>query len=430
MREKDITQIEQTVSPDCEDNKYNIKLATALEVLEAVKNGDCIYKFVGSFKVILYRDFVYSVNLYTNYRYLKVRKEVYQEDTEAVVLTLLIPNALNLSLNKLSQRPKSERDINFWQYPCATEHQAFNNHIKLGFGSNVFVNKKEVNIYVPIPWATYIDKGMHCANFLRHLKMQMSYYAHIAKSFGWKLVTHSVCQHIHWKKIIGVAQEHGITCLHLSHKDSHSDSTANEMGSSLSLKPWPLIAVNYELEERKAGLEVLSVKKKKLLASFIGAHKEHYLDNSRVRLTELVKNHPEQDVKIMLNNEWFYNEVVYDEQVTNKNLSAELIKNKQTETISYNETLSDSIFSLCPKGAGPNTLRLWESIAVGSIPVLFCDDLALLHETKLGQTLKNLLVFQTIDNSLFDRLRKVKNKQSVSNALIEIYGRFSNMTCF
>jgi len=29
---------------------------------------------------------------------------------------------------------------------------------------------------------------------------------------------------------------------------------------------------------------------------------------------------------------------------------------------------------LCPEGAGPNTLRLWESMAVGAIPVVFADE--------------------------------------------------------
>lgn len=418
------------MTPAPEDNKYNIKLASVSEVLEAEKNGVCLYKFVGSFKVILYRDIVYAVNLYSNYRYLKVHKQIYQEDTESVLLALLIPNVISSLVDSVSARPKNSQDINFWQYPCATEKQAFKNHYNLAFTSNISKNKKEVNIYVPIPWATYIDKGVHCTNFLNRLKTQIAYYTHIAKCHGWTLVTHSVCQHIHWWKIISVAEEHGITCLHLSHKDSHSESISNEMGSSLTLKPWPLIAVNYELEERRAGLKVLPVKRKKLLASFIGAHKEHYLDESRLMLIKLVKNFPEQDVKIVVNNEWFYNEVVYIEQVANKTLDTELIKNKRSQTLSYNKTLSDSIFSLCPKGAGPNTLRFWESIAVGSIPVLFCDDLALFHETKLGQTLKNLLVFQTIDKSLFQRLRRIDKKQSVSDALIEIYKKFSNMTCF
>jgi hypothetical protein len=47
---------------------------------------------------------------------------------------------------------------------------------------------------------------------------------------------------------------------------------------------------------------------------------------------------------------------------------------EQIETVEYNTVLSDSVFSLCPEGTGPNTIRLWESMAIGSIPVLFEND--------------------------------------------------------
>jgi hypothetical protein len=36
----------------------------------------------------------------------------------------------------------------------------------------------------------------------------------------------------------------------------------------------------------------------------------------------------------------------------------------------YNRLLSDSTFALCPAGAGPNSLRLWEALATGAVPVL------------------------------------------------------------
>lgn len=39
----------------------------------------------------------------------------------------------------------------------------------------------------------------------------------------------------------------------------------------------------------------------------------------------------------------------------------------------YLETLKNSKFSLCPMGTGPSTLRLFESMSVGSIPIIFND---------------------------------------------------------
>ena len=34
---------------------------------------------------------------------------------------------------------------------------------------------------------------------------------------------------------------------------------------------------------------------------------------------------------------------------------------------------------MCPSGSGPNSIRLWESLAVGSIPILLADTLELPH---------------------------------------------------
>ena len=39
--------------------------------------------------------------------------------------------------------------------------------------------------------------------------------------------------------------------------------------------------------------------------------------------------------------------------------------------------LLNSRYSLCPSGSGPNSIRFWESLAVGSIPVLMADTLEL-----------------------------------------------------
>ena len=43
----------------------------------------------------------------------------------------------------------------------------------------------------------------------------------------------------------------------------------------------------------------------------------------------------------------------------------------------YQDVLARSRYSLCPRGAGPGTIRFWESLRAGAIPVVFADDLAL-----------------------------------------------------
>ena len=43
----------------------------------------------------------------------------------------------------------------------------------------------------------------------------------------------------------------------------------------------------------------------------------------------------------------------------------------------YQEILARSRFSICPRGTGPGTLRFWESLQAGAIPVLISDALQL-----------------------------------------------------
>ena len=49
-------------------------------------------------------------------------------------------------------------------------------------------------------------------------------------------------------------------------------------------------------------------------------------------------------------------------------------ENKNKEELEYIDILSRSRFSLCPRGTNPNSMRLWESLAAGAIPILISDD--------------------------------------------------------
>lgn len=53
----------------------------------------------------------------------------------------------------------------------------------------------------------------------------------------------------------------------------------------------------------------------------------------------------------------------------------------------YNELLGRSRFSLCPKGAGPGTIRFWESLKCGSIPILISDSVILPSDWDWSKTI-------------------------------------------
>lgn len=49
------------------------------------------------------------------------------------------------------------------------------------------------------------------------------------------------------------------------------------------------------------------------------------------------------------------------------------------------ESLGEGVFTLCPFGGGPNSIRLWESIAAGSIPIVLADTWALPGNPRLWE---------------------------------------------
>jgi len=46
--------------------------------------------------------------------------------------------------------------------------------------------------------------------------------------------------------------------------------------------------------------------------------------------------------------------------------------NKEFED-EYKHVLASSKFSMCPSGSGANSIRLWESLSYGSVPILLAD---------------------------------------------------------
>ena len=238
-----------------------------------------------------------------------------------------------------------------WQLPVCTEKFYFYNH--------AFIDAKIEEYYVSFPWATFIDRLMVLdGEAIRKVKNIIS------MKDGKK---HTTCQHIRWNSLVDLWEEIGITDVHLSHYEKSIKDT-----NKIKFHPWALIAANYENKDRSMGLKVKANKNKKYLASFIGAYKSYYRSTIRLDLKDILGR--EEQIVYEIKDEWFYEKIVFGHQVKNEKLSSEYMEFYEKETQRYNNILSDSIFSLCPEGTGPNTIRLWESMAIGVIPVIFSDD--------------------------------------------------------
>lgn len=263
--------------------------------------------------------------------------------------------------NPVSLKPKSASDLLFWQFPCLTEYQAFLNHQKI---ASPFYDQKseEIHLYVGMPWATFIDKNGTDSIAVTSVLTRLTGIKNVLMDVGVKTRIHTVCQHVYWPKLWDLWKELGITDLWLS----HADENLIRKKSDITIHPWSLFAVNVEDEDRRIGIEIAKPNEtKKYLASFIGAHFDHYVSKIRKDLKRLSE---EEGFYIEIKDKWHFEDVVYKHQ--KEGLPLAKTYEIDDSVISYNKILCDSIFSLCPSGAGPNSLRFWESLAVGSIPVL------------------------------------------------------------
>lgn len=253
-----------------------------------------------------------------------------------------------------------DNDHLFWQFPAITEKDAYLRHLKT---DKVVAHENSIiKLYFPFPWATHIDKGFNTEDISFSItKRFISGIRDILKENKIFFEIHTVCQHIRWKEIIPIIKNFGITDLHASH------SMSNQVIDEVNIHPWGLFAPNIEDPSRSIGLNPKPILGRNYLASFIGAYMKHYLNDDR-RLLMGIKA---SNIYIQVTDMWHLNDTVYKYQVKNQPVPKDH-DNKQIEKIiNYNKILSDSKFALCPIGAGPNTLRFWESTAIGSIPVFF-----------------------------------------------------------
>lgn len=292
-------------------------------------------------------------------------------DLEQALFTAgFVPGAMSAACADIRDRPQTGDDPLFWQYPCRTEGAAWDLHAAQPACGR---SGDDLHLYLGLPWATWIDKsrkgvlhGRGAAEVQdqwRWVGVRLSGLRHALASIGLQLRVHTVCQHIDWADLLAPWRQLGVTDLWLSHCPP-ADGPETAAAAGLRLHPWRLFAPNVEDPARRSGLHFgRDPADRPLLASFTGAHADHYLSDIRLRLPALAA----ADVVVRLTNRWHFEDVVYGEQVPGVPAAT---ATTDEAVHGYNTLLSDSVFSLCPSGAGANTLRLWESLASGAIPVL------------------------------------------------------------
>lgn len=272
-------------------------------------------------------------------------------------------NSIQMNLGRRDEpKPNTKKEIHhlnidnllkkyglFWQYPVITEKTFYNQN-------------KGKERYLGFPWATIIDKQRSKIPEITHK---------LIKEINIENNNYTCCQHIHFKKCIPMWKKLNIKTVYASHKKLGEDNI-----DGIQILPCPLYALNIENNVFNKDFQDIDVVKSKrnVLYSFVGGYvPKIYLSNIRERIFNM--KHP-KDAIVKNTGKWHLQNIVYSDK---QNSKGELNKpsDYNSKTKSYNEILLKSRYSLCPSGSGPNSIRFWEALGAGSIPVLLADTLEL-----------------------------------------------------
>ena len=159
----------------------------------------------------------------------------------------------------------------------------------------------------------------------------------------------TICQHIRYREIIPVLRRLGVNVLFAPH------APKKQQYKDITVLPFPLYPNN--------GID--PAKEKDILYSFIG------LESHPVR-RKIFSLSRRSDMVIKKRSCWhFYL------RCKGRVIPLKWSPRREQEREEYQDILSRSRFSLCPSGTGPSTIRFWESLQAGAIPVFLADAMAL-----------------------------------------------------
>ena len=236
-----------------------------------------------------------------------------------------------------------------WQQPNNTEGTAW------AFIQAQF--EQAPGAYLPFPWASWIDA----------VDRELLPPAPPARA-DRRTPRATVCQHIRALEHLSIFEAAGITDLFWS----HCITTEHHL-PGLRLHPFPLFPVR--CSDQPLNSQPLPAGQRPLLYSYIGFHQPVlYGRDTRLWILELPAR---DDALVTARREWHFEQQVYRQQVHGRLPDPLCLQERQQEGRDYALALQQSCFALCPSGAGPNSIRLWEALGFGAIPVILSDKLRL-----------------------------------------------------
>ena len=253
-----------------------------------------------------------------------------------------------------------------WQYPVITEQHAYQQVQAFG-GLATGVT------YVAYPWASLIDhlqaQGKDTA---AQLVMFGAFCKRLPEAGPGPRVT--VCQHVLARRFLWLFRQAGIDHIFWSHA-THDDMSPPPGGPSFY--PFPLYPVQIG-----AASPVSTEVQRRYLFSFIGARANpHYLTEVRSWILDRLADHPAGLIRGR--DDWHYAKAVYHHQIWQATSPDDTALVDGEAERAFRAALNDTTFALCPSGSGPNSIRLWEALGAGAIPVILSETHALPGDPRL-----------------------------------------------
>lgn len=241
-----------------------------------------------------------------------------------------------------------------WQCPAATEKAAYESLL-------VFSDSLGFN-YLGIPWATLIDCLRSGASVAAEILLTLR---QLERPDAGSVVT--VVQHIHALNFIELFAACGVTDIFWPHARAQQPTA-----KGIRVHAFPLFPAQTpdSLPPKEPNM------RRRYLANFIGAYNPKlYL--SRVRRTIWADMGKRRDLLIVKREAWHFERTVYEEQAQGVLPNQQRLIQEEAHKREYLDAIKDSFFTLCPTGSGPNSIRIFESLCLGSIPIILTKDLRL-----------------------------------------------------
>jgi hypothetical protein len=123
--------------------------------------------------------------------------------------------------------------------------------------------------------------------------------------------------------------------------------------------------------KRKKPYKNKPLSERKYLYSFIGSYQpDLYLSKVREWIFNLPKR---DDVIVIERSEWHFEQDVYRNQLLGTTEDEVKAKVREQQEREYIDVMEETVYCLCPSGSGPNSIRLWEAIEFGCVPLLISE---------------------------------------------------------